>query len=252
MGRSQITEPREDRAAPLGALRFSANTSEKKMAAAQRSPRFTRLNGVLGFFVGIFGAMAILGVFFKILKLPHYEIFMIIGFVGEAAAFVIMGLFSLIGSFTKQPYEDLAEQPAAPAPPPGVDAAEAVRASFHKMLEKKVSDDVNKMMQTLAKEIGTLGSEISQVGGELERARSSIHTMRQELDRVASGDLAGDAERLGRGMQVLGTEMSQAGDTVERMRTDLEDMAQRFRHFNEPYVPQSAAPESKIKKMPWS
>ena len=74
--------------------------------------------------------------------------------------------------------------------------------------------------------------------------------MRQELDRVASGDLAGDADRLGRGMQTLGTEMSQAGDTVERMRADLEEMAKRFRHFNEPHVRESA--EGKIKKMPWS
>ena len=222
------------------------------MTAAHQSTRILRLNGVLGFFIGIFGAMAILGVFFKILKLPYFEIFMMIGFVGEAAAFVIMGVFSLVGSFSAKRYENLT--PASTAPPvPEIQRAgpEAeVRASFQKMLEEQVSDDVNKMMSTLSEEVGRLGSEIQQVGGELERARHSIHTMRQELDRVASGDLVGDAQRLGRGMQVLGTEMSQAGDTVERMRADLEDMAQRFRHFNEPYAREQA--EGKIKKMPWS
>ena len=220
------------------------------MTAAYQSTRILRLNGVLGFFIGIFGAMAILGVFFKILKLPYFEIFMAIGFVGEAAAFVIMGAFSLIGSFSAKKYENrsVARVPEAQEPQEGAQAE--VRAAFRKMLEQQVSDDVNAMMQTLSQEIGHLGSEIRQVGGELERARHSIHTMRQELDRVASGDLAGDADRLGRGMQTLGTEMSQAGDTVERMRADLEEMAKRFRHFNEPHVRESA--EGKIKKMPWS
>ena len=222
------------------------------MTSAHQSTRILRFNGILGFFIGIFGAMAILGVFFKILKLPYFEIFMMIGFVGEAAAFVIMGVFSLVGSFSAKKYENLS---AAPVKPPMTQPLQAppqaeVRASFQKMLEKQVSDDVNKMMTTLSQEIGRLGSEIQQVGGELERARHSIHTMRQELDRVASGDLAGDAERLGRGMQVLGTEMSQAGDTVERMRSDLEDMAQRFRHFNDPPAREPAT--GKIKKMPWS
>lgn len=215
------------------------------------STRLKRLSGVLGFFIGIFGAMAILGVFFKILKLPNYELYMAIGFIGEAAAFIIMGVMGLVGSFTK---EDKAEQviaelvPAAPAaPPPDLE----VRASFQKMLEKQVSDDVNKMMLALSKEVERFGQEIQQVGSELQRARGSVYNMRVELDRVASGDLAGDAEQLGRGMQALGTEMGEAGNTVERMRTDLDEMARRFRHFNEPTTPLELT-EPKIKKMPWS
>ena len=207
-----------------------------------------RLTGVLGFFIGIFGAMAILGVFFKILKLPHYEIFMIIGFVGEACAFVIMGVFSLIGSWSSKE-EDLptvATTDAAGRPiPPNVIA----RATFNKMLEKHVSDELNQMMASLSKHVGHLGSEIEEVGGELERARHSINLMRHELDRVASGDLAGDAENLGRGMQILGNEMSEAGHSVERIRSDLDEMAQRFRHFNDPTAHERA--DGKIKKMTW-
>ncbi len=219
------------------------------MATVKLSARLTRLTGVLGFFIGIFGAMAILGVFFKILKLPHYEIFMIIGFVGEAGAFVIMGVFSLIGSFSPIKEESLdvaTTDQAGRTLPPNV----IIRATFQKMLEKQVSDELNQMMAALAKHVGQLGGEIEQVGSELERARRSIHHMSHELDRVASGDLAGDAERLGRGMQVLGSEMSEAGYSVERIRTDLDDMAQRFRHFNEP--PSRELAEGKIKKMPWS
>jgi hypothetical protein len=208
---------------------------------------------VLGFFIGIFGAMAILGVFFKILKLPNYELYMAIGFIGEAAAFISMGVMGLVGAFSK---EDKAEQvvaelvatPAVPAaPPPDLE----VRASFQKMLEKQVSDDVNKMMLALSEEVERFGQEIQQVGGELERTRGSVYNMRLELDRVASGDLAGDAEQLGRGMKALGTEMGEAGSTVERMRTDLDEMARRFRYFNEPTTTLELT-EPKIKKMPWS
>ena len=220
------------------------------MATVKRSARLTRLTGVLGFFIGIFGAMAILGVFFKILKLPNYEIFMIIGFAGEAGAFVIMGVFSLIESFSPMKEEEspnvATTDQAGRTLPPNV----IIRATFQKMLEKQVSDELNQMMAELSKHVGQLGGEIQQVGSELERARRSIHHMSHELDRVASGDLAGDAERLGRGMQVLGSEMSEAGYSVERIRTDLDDMAQRFRHFNEP--PSRELAEGKIKKMPWS
>ena len=208
-----------------------------------------RLTGVLGFFIGIFGAMAILGVFFKILKLPHYEIFMIIGFVGEACAFVIMGIFSLIGSWSPEEEEPLAmttTDSTGRALPPNV----IVRATFQKMLEKQVSDELNQMMAALSKHVGQLGGEIEQVGGELERARHSISLMSRELDRVASGDLAGDAERLGRGMHILGSEMSEAGHSVERIRTDLDEMSQRFRHFNDPHGKERV--EDKIKKMPWT
>ena len=219
------------------------------MKKAKRSIRLARLTGVLGFFIGIFGAMAILGVFFKILKLPYYEIFMIIGFVGEACAFVIMGIFSLIGAWSSEEEEPLAmatTDSAGRTLPPNV----IVRATFQKMLEKQVSDELNQMMAALSKHVGQLGGEIEQVGSELERARRAINLMSHELDRVASGDLAGDAERLGRGMHMLGSEMNEAGHSVERIRTDLDEMAQRFRHFNEPHTHEPV--EGKIKKMPWT
>ena len=220
------------------------------MASSTQSPRLARLTGVLGFFIGIFGAMAILGVFFKILKLPHYELFMAIGFIGEAAAFVIMGVFALINSFTAKQYEDMpASSPQRQAEPLEVSPA------LKQALEKEVSAEVAKMIEALGSHVGRFSSEIEQVGGELERARDAIQTMRTELDRVASGGLAGDAERLGRGMQVLGGEMSEAGSAVERLRADLEEMATRFHHFNSVRpAPHAHDPttEGKIKKMPWN
>lgn len=224
-----------------------------------QSKGMKRVSGILGFFVGIFGALAILGVFFKILKLPHYELFMAIGFIGEAAAFVIMGVFALIGAFSKKGDETTAAVVAAPGidvrPALAAEAEAEVRAAVQESLQKRVSEDVERMMEALSQEVGRFGEEIHHVGSELTRAREAILTMRNELDRVASGDLAGDAERLGRGMQVLGDEMSEAGGTVERLRSDLDEMARRFRSFNEPRTLEPVQPvetQHKIKKMPWS
>src|SRR5690554_4820588 len=58
-----------------------------------------RLNGILGMFIGIFGALAILGVFFKIANYPGWEVMMAIGFIGEAGAFIVMGIFAMIAGF---------------------------------------------------------------------------------------------------------------------------------------------------------
>ena len=220
------------------------------MASNAKSTLLARLTGVLGFFIGIFGAMAILGVFFKILKLPNYELFMAIGFIGEAAAFIIMGVFALINSFAAKPSQDTTSVPATRQAEPL-----AVSPAMKKALEKEVAAEVAKMIEALGGHVGRFSSEIEQVGGELERARHAVHTMRTELDRVASGDLAGDAERLGRGMQVLGGEMSEAGSAVERLRADLEEMAYRFHNFNSVRpAPHAHDPstEGKIKKMPWN
>lgn len=210
------------------------------MATARQEAILERITKVLGFFIGIFGALAILGVFFKILKYPGWELFMQLGFIGEAAAFVIMGSLELGQAFmmdTPEKGEDptsssgggaTSEQP--------VDAGTPVRASARKMIEKKVNDDLNVMMGALGKEIKQFGGEIHEMVGEMKQARVAVQDMRSKLDEVASGDLAEDAERLGKGMNSLGAEMESAGTAVEEMRDDLDEMLRRFRQFNDPQV----------------
>ncbi|MEM9667090.1 MAG: hypothetical protein AAF970_19340, partial [Bacteroidota bacterium] len=67
--------------------------------AETQSKGAARLNGLIGLLVGIFGALAILGVTAKILKWDSllgfdYNTVIMVGFMGEAAAFVAMGLLA--------------------------------------------------------------------------------------------------------------------------------------------------------------
>ena len=211
------------------------------MATARQEAILERITKVLGFFIGIFGALAILGVFFKILKYPNWELFMQLGFVGEAAAFVIMGSLELGQAFmmdTPEKGEDPSGSSSDGAVASGepVEAGTPVRASARKMIEKKVNDDLNVMMGALGKEIKQFGGEIHEMVGEMKQARVAVQDMRTKLDEVATGDLAEDAERLGQGMNSLGAEMENAGSAVEEMRNDLDEMLRRFRQFNDPQV----------------
>lgn len=208
------------------------------MASKKQEAILDRITKILGFFIGIFGALAILGVFFKILKYPKWELFMQLGFIGEAAAFVIMGSLELGQAFMMDvPSDD--EGGASSRSSSGgepVDAGTPVQASARKMIEKKVNDDLNVMMGALGKEIKQFGGEIHEMVGEMKQARVAVQDMRSKLNEVATGTLAEDAERLGEGMNSLGAEMENAGSAVEEMRDDLEEMLRRFRQFNDPQV----------------
>jgi len=214
------------------------------MASKRSEAILARITKVLGFFIGIFGALAILGVFFKILKYPNWELFMQLGFIGEAAAFVIMGCLELGQAFIMETpaNDEEAQQMAASG---SADPGTPVTASARKMIEKKVNDDLNVMMGALGKEIKQFGGEIHDMVGEMKRARVAVQDMRSKLSEVASGELAEDAERLGRGMSALGGEMENAGSAVQKMRGDLDTMLSRFRQFNNPQSAPNGVSENK-------
>ena len=183
--------------------------------------RMARLKGILAFCIGIFGALAILGVFFKILKLDYYELFMKVGFLGEAAAFVTMGVFELIGSFAARPA------------PVGSEAAVPARSGTKvREMEARIKSEVDALFLALGEDAKRFQMEVRALGAEMELARGTIHRMRAELDQVASGRLAEDAGILGTGMSELGDEMRSAGSSVQRIRAELEDVAERFAYFN--------------------
>ena len=185
-----------------------------------------KLKGLLAFCIGIFGAMAILGVFFKIMKYDNYELFMKVGFMGEAAAFVTMGILELASSFGAQASQ------YSPANQANLVDGMPITTSFVKAVEAKLDAQLDIMLTSFSGEVEQLGVEMRALGAEMEHSRSSVRHMRTQLDAVATGDLAGDASRLGEGMASLGHEMAQAGTVVESMRDDLETMAARFHNFN--------------------
>ena len=211
------------------------------MATKRQEAILDQITKILGFFIGIFGALAILGVFFKITQIGPYKLFMKLGFIGEAGAFVIMGSLELGQAFMVElPDADEEEQDdgsgstASSAGGAPAEVGTSVRASAREMIEKKVNDDLNVMMGALGKEVKQFGGEIHEMVGEMKQARVAVQDMRSKLDDVASGSLAEDAERLGEGMNSLGSEMENAGTAVEEMRSDLDEMLRRFRKFNDP------------------
>ncbi len=181
-----------------------------------------KVKGVLGFCIGIFGAMAILGVFFKIMKLENYEFFMKVGFLGEAAAFVIMGVMELLSSFQKSdvPAKGLAASP------------DSFPSNFGKAVDAKLDAKLDEMLVHFASDIDRFRVEMNALSGEISHSRAAVSGMRSHLEQVSTADLAGDADRMGKGMAILGSEMASAGHAVESMRSDLEMLAHRFRSFN--------------------
>jgi hypothetical protein len=214
------------------------------MATNQSDLWLERTTRILGFAIGICGAFAILGVFFKIIEGPYYQTFMYLGFIGEAIAFVVMGFLELGQAFTAGS-SSAAEEPAAPAPrsdAAGADAREVARS----MMKEKVSDDLDHMLQSLGQEVKGFGVEMAHMAEEMNDTRTALHELRTKLDEVSSGRLAEDADQLGQGMSTLGGEMKDAGATVEAMRDDLDQMLARFRRFNTPASTTNgtASPES--------
>ncbi|WP_022834362.1 GldL-related protein [Salisaeta longa] len=200
------------------------------MTNARKREILDRTTKVLSFVIGIFGALAIIGVLYKILKWPNYTTFITIGFMGEAGAFVIMGVLELAQAFVMEP----GAEGGGGGSEASLSGTTPVRASARKMIEKKVNDDLSVMMGALGKEIKQFGGEIHEMVGEMKRARVAVQDMRSKLSEVASGELANSAEKLGKGMSTLGTEMEGAGSTVQTMRNDLDTMLSRFRKFNNP------------------
>lgn len=191
---------------------------------------FPKAKGYLAFFIGIFGAMAILGVFFKIMKYDYYVLFMQIGFIGEALAFITMGVLELLGTmFTTGESSNSEEITPANITP---QVQEAVVSTFVRAVEAKLDSQLDGMIGGLAAEFQQFTAEMHAFGAELNHSRASIQNMRSELDSAVTGDLAGDAARLGQGMASLSQEMAGAGNAAETMRRDLEQMTARFYQFN--------------------
>lgn len=185
-----------------------------------------RVKGILGFFIGVFGAMAILGVFFKIMKFDNYDFFMKVGFIGEAAAFIVMGVLELIGSFASSTTNSTA------TPTTHGLVHDSSPSSFGKAVDAKLDARLDEMLVHFSSDIDRFRGEMNALSDEIASSRSAVSHMRSNLEQLSTADLAGDAERMGKGMAILGSEMASAGSAVGSMRSDLDQIAQRFKSFN--------------------
>ncbi|MFO8098566.1 MAG: hypothetical protein R6T83_02960 [Salinibacter sp.] len=202
------------------------------MSSQQRSLALERTTRVLGFAIGVCGAFAILGVFFKIIEGPYYQTFMYLGFIGEAVAFLVMGFLELGQAFTVSAPSDADASESSAALSSSGPAEGPLREGARSMMQEKVDEDLDRMLDALGTEVKEFGVEMTKMAEEMNHTRAALHDMRTTLDEVSSGRLAEDADQLGSGMSTLGTEMADAGETVETMRDDLDRMLARLRRFN--------------------
>lgn len=248
------------------------------MAEAQ-SKSMSRVNGFIGLLVGVFGALAIIGVTAKILKWDSvlgfdYNDVILVGFLGEAGAFVAMGVLALIQGLAAKgaPTKALgaAGEPLLLNSPEKSEefyrqvqeiATTEVRRIFGTMGEdyKRMNAEVHQalvasvksgistelsqlttglgqVMGELSGDVQKFGSEMRGMSQEMSQARTSVAQMRQTLTQTATGSLPQDAQRLGQGMNALSQEMGAAGTQAEAIRSELEQVARRFRMFNNPGV----------------
>ena len=200
------------------------------MADANSSSSSSWLDSVqpfLEFLIGIFGALAIIGVFFKIQGYPNTEIFMVLGFMGEAAAFVVMGSFALLmhfmgrdqaGSEGEATAEVVTVEQQQQAP------VQEMRASFREMMEERLREDLDGAMEALAQETHRFEQEMRRMAGEMEQTRSALGRVQEALGPAADGRLTEQARVLGNRMEQINAQLRQSGKKIEGAYAALEQM----------------------------
>ena len=192
------------------------------------------MNALVGLLVGVFGALAIIGVLFKIAKFDNWETFMFIGFVGEAAAFVIMGVMSFFASLEQSTYVVEEEEIAV-----GGEYGFAGYGSpeyadeLHGAIKDQVRTEVSRIMGTIGEDLGAVSARFGEDSANFSREFRQM-MMEQVAPQIATdlgqlthqmgqamGGLGEDVQRVSDEMRGMSSEMEQARGAVETMREQL-------------------------------
>ncbi len=208
------------------------------------------------FLIGVFGAMAILGVMAKIFTfeaevfgyLITWKPIAIVGFFGEAFAFVLMGMmrelrYVPIDEDTQQ--EDSSEGPAG--------SPEAARTSEWENAEHELTQETERLAQqiraareTLAEEIDVLQQfqalreDLQEAGNSLSRHSEALGANMEDLQALhdTQTSLAQLTETLQQELsdnsKGLGEEIAETREAMRALRDQFAQAARRFEQFNEP------------------
>jgi hypothetical protein len=194
-----------------------------------------RINGIVGLLVGVFGAIAIIGVLAKVAKLPNWEPIMMVGFLGEAAAFLIMGIIALIGSRQQARY---AEEIGVAGPAEGEVGfagygSPEYAEELHAAIKEQVKTEVSRIMGTLGEDLEAVSARFGQDSANfssefravlMEQVAPQIATDLGQLTHQMSqamGALGEDVQRVTDEMRGMSSEMEQARGAVGTMREQL-------------------------------
>ena len=173
------------------------------------------------FLIGVFGATAILGVMAKIFTFEA-EIFgylltwkpvVLVGFMGEALVFILMGMMREMQYVPADEEDDLSN------PPSGAQGLEE-ETSLEPEL-KSADEELTQEAERLAQRIRTLREELSQEIDVLEQ----FSTLRRNLQE-AGDSLSGHSEALGANMedlQALYDAQASIAQSIEEVQTELSE-----------------------------
>ena len=173
------------------------------------------------FLIGVFGATAILGVMAKIFTFEA-EIFgylltwkpvVLVGFMGEALVFILMGMMREMQYVPADEEDDLSNSPSGAK---GLEEETSLEPEL-----KSADEELTQEAERLAQRIRTLREELSQEIDVLEQ----FSTLRRNLQE-AGDSLSGHSEALGANMedlQALYDAQASIAQSIEEVQTELSE-----------------------------
>ncbi len=207
------------------------------------------------FFVGLFGAMAVFGVLLKIWKKPFwgavspetgqtmYEIFMPVGFLGEAIVFIIMGFMKGDAFIEVYPDEqDQADEEEVASSHDGIIVNMQLPESLKELIEEKVSTQLDGKVSELTKllvsdvektrnllsETNTINTKILDVASSLGDLSGKIKTVSESLGAFEKVNAAGLSENASN----VSERLSSANTELKTFEEEMKKLAARFKNFN--------------------
>ena len=211
------------------------------------------------FLIGVFGAMAILGVMAKIFNFEA-EVFgylitwkpvVFLGFFGEACVFILMGMMREM-QYVPVDDADAPTETSSPAPPDALEEEDALSSEL-----KSAEEELSKEAKRLAQQIRDIRQDLS---GQI-MVLEEFNELRDNLQR-ASNSLAEHSDMLGSSMEDLktlyesqtamvrsvekvqkqlseeseglGDEIAETRKAMRTLREEFAEAAHRFEQFNAP------------------
>jgi len=209
------------------------------------------------FFVGLFGAAAVFGVLLKIWKKPFwgmispetgqamYDIFMPIGFLGEAVVFIIMGFMK--GDAYIEVYPDEQDDSAAEeevSQHGGVIVNMQLPDSLKRIIEEKVSaqldNKVSELTNLLVSDIQhtrNLLSDTNQMNSRIVEVAGNLNDLSTKTRSF--GDSLGEFEKINssnisKNAAAISNKLESANNELQVFEDEMKKLANRFRNFNSP------------------
>lgn len=182
--------------------------------------REAKVQGIISLFVGIFGAVAIFGVLAKVAKFANWEPIMMVGFVGEALAFIVMGAVAFWNSLKFKAYEG--EDEVLEAEQIGFTGygSPEYAEELHTAIKEQVRTEVSRIM-------GSLGEDLEAVSARFgeDSASFSQEFRRMLMEQVApqmANDLGQLTHQMGQAMGELGQDVQRVTDEMRGMSSEME------------------------------